>query len=692
MFRNNAAPLTFSAILLAACGGGGDSGPSASEPPITQMPPAGDPPPDPVNISVAMSPPPTSEVPKEIANLDSQTAAKIYENMPWTRTVTATDGNGQRVALSLRDSGNGDAEAFSFDSNSGEFSVRVPHDYERPQDADGDNLFDLALVAHELEGSPAIPFKIGIADRKEIFEDYPVVRLTGETKFGGLGRNIVPLGDVDNDGRPDLAIAAPGRHLRDRYAELPPAGYHPAGEFYIVSGQALGDNTLLDLEQAESAGIWHLAGTENDKNIGYNMTLVGDLDDDGQDDFVIARDESTIDVISGATLLERMASGGSSALDELTTGTITLSEDQVIGARTFAALGDLDGDGLADLALCASEYLGGSNIEAQVFAVSGAALKEVLLSGRTQPISHFYDQQEAAYYAYSGSHGNCGPLTALGDVNDDGLMDVAIPVPGPLAGDSGAMVFGGAELLELMQAGGRHKLSTIDIFYGAEEPFTRFTDADVLGTEQDYVVTPLGDVTGDQVADFGFSWIRYQNVDDSAYIIKGGDSLLSADGAIKDIRAMVTSGEAIQLAATPNGLIENAYRVEPIHGLLAPENGLHSTLIFVGAGESAGSSFNSFSIAADELPDGGTLIASLPIAGTGALSIPKAYGRLLSYVSSVGDLNTDGYGDLAIGWGTAGTGPSEDIGVVLLVSGKEIFAARDRGETFVPKDWLAPQD
>lgn len=685
MFRNSAAPLAVSVFLLASCGGGGDSVAPPPEPPGGETPPAAE------DINLAMSPPPKSEAPKDRSNPNSQTLARIYENMPWSRTVAATDGDGEPVALSLTDNGNGDAEMFTFDTETGEFSLRAPQDYERAQDANGDNEFDLMMVAHEFPGAPSIPFKMEIVDRKEIFEDFPVVWLRGETVFGGLGRNITSLGDIDDDGRPDLAVAAPGRHSRDDYADLPPAGYHPAGEAYVLSGEVLGGTTLLNLDEADTAGVWHLVGTEDDKNVGYNMTLVGDLDDDELDDFVIARDETTLEIISGATLLNRMKSGGDSVFDDLPTGTISLPTNQLIGPRTLAAIGDLNDDGLTDLAMCTYQAKGGGSVEAQVYAVSGAALKDVMFAGTTRPISDLYAKQQAAYYAYTGNHYNCGPLSALGDVNNDGLIDVAIPVPGPLAGDAGVMVFGGAELLEMMQVGGRHKLSSFDIFVGKKPPFTRFFDNDAIGTEQDYMVTALEDVTGDGVDDFGFSWVRYQRADDSAFIIKGGASLLSADGAVKNIRAMVPGGDAIQLAASPDGLTEDESRVEPLHALLAPKDGLHPTLVFVGAGETTGHLFDSYSVTADELPDGGTSIVPLPIAGTGLISIPRANGRLLSHVTSVGDLNTDGYGDLAVGWGTSGGGRTEDTGDVLLVSGKEIVEARNRGEALVPSDMLAPQ-
>ena len=82
----------------------------------------------------------------------------------------------------------------------------------------------------------------------------------------------------------------------------------------------------------------------------------------------------------------------------------------------------------------------------------------------------------------------------------------------------------------------------------------------------------------------------------------------------------------------------------------------------------------------------------LPLSGVGGFSIPRSNSRQLSYVTSIGDLNRDGYGDMAIGWDVADPGNIEDSGTVLLISGREIIEARDRGETLQPSRMIQVPD
>ncbi|MEO1188448.1 MAG: hypothetical protein AAFW60_05185, partial [Pseudomonadota bacterium] len=623
MLRRSAAPIALCVFILAGCDSGSEDAmlPESVVPGPTEPTPA-DPPSTETEYTLTITSPPESgtKTSTNSASSKPRSLATLPENRDWTLIARSPDGRGNFLTLRLTDAGNGDAEAFTYDNDSGELTLRTPLDYERPIDADADNTFELLMELTGLPGKPTIPFALDVTDMSEIFEDFPVVWLNGETEFGGLGRAITPLGDIDSDGRPDLAVAAPGRHARDAYTSLPPSDYHPAGEVYFVSGDVLSETTFFNLNAAPETGLAHIIGTPDDLNLGYNMTLIGDLDEDEIEDFIVSSDASTIEIISGATLIEAMTQGLDTEVSEIGSGQIRLDGDtraHDLNPRTFAPIGDLDDDGLTDLAFCATELRFGSNVDAQIFIVSGTVLQDALSAGGTQQIADLFAPGKVGYSVYSGNHSTCGPLTALGDIDGDELVDLAIPMPGPLADDSGVLIYSGAQMLGVLQAGGRQQVTPFQKFQGVDDHFIQFTDTSARATEQHHMVTALGDVTGDGIDDFGFGWGRYHTASDSAYVVKGAQGLLTPGTERVNIRSLMQRGGAIQLAASPEGLSANAYRVEPVHVLRAPEDGLHDTLIFVGAGESSSSQFENFSLSADDLPSGGTAIAPLPISGLG---------------------------------------------------------------------------
>src|SRR5690606_24529061 len=119
-------------FALQACGGGGGSG---SPPP----PPAPPPPPPPVN---------------QAPTITSASSASINEGATGTvYTLTATDPDGDTLTRSLV--AGGDASVFSFNASTGVLSLSAALDFEAPQDANGDNIYEVSFRVEDGRGGTA---------------------------------------------------------------------------------------------------------------------------------------------------------------------------------------------------------------------------------------------------------------------------------------------------------------------------------------------------------------------------------------------------------------------------------------------------------------------------------------------------------------------------------------------------------
>ena len=95
----------------------------------------------------------------------------------------------------------------------------------------------------------------------------------GEDSFDMSGYAVSGAGDVNNDGYDDFVIGA--------YYDEDGGNY--AGQTYLILGKAAGWSMDTDLSNAD-ASFW---GEDTGDNSGYAVSDVGDVNNDGYDDFII---------------------------------------------------------------------------------------------------------------------------------------------------------------------------------------------------------------------------------------------------------------------------------------------------------------------------------------------------------------------------------------------------------------------
>lgn len=218
-----------------------------------------------------------------------------------------------------------------------------------------------------------------------------------------FGRSLCS-GDVNGDGVSDLMVSGPA----DTSEFVEP--HIDGGLVYAILGPMRGDISLDDGagHPTGADGLWQ--GERSDANAGIALSCGGDANGDGRDDVLVGAPGWLVDTATTHLLLN--AASGDHSLAE---ADWTLeSADSWLGA--YATLdSDLDGDGLADMAI--------SN----------------LITDREGEILLYYGGQrsgreglggEDALLSEENTDDTLGPVAGGQDLNDDGFEDLLLGAPG----------------------------------------------------------------------------------------------------------------------------------------------------------------------------------------------------------------------------------------------------------------------
>ncbi|NOT29010.1 MAG: hypothetical protein HOP15_01020 [Planctomycetes bacterium] len=211
----------------------------------------------------------------------------------------------------------------------------------------------------------------------------------GDATGDDFGRSLAGAGDLDGDGAPDLLVGAPG----GRYARA----------FSGATGAVLWSATRTHPEQ----GIYHytmMPENPGSARFGWALCGLGDQDHDGHRDVAVGYPESSsLWILSGT-------SGDTLGLH--TSAALGWNGDSKMAYLGFALapLGDVNGDGLEDLAVGAptfSFYTGHSynDFTGRALVLAGGFRKDHVVGGASESLGR----------AVSGA----------GDVDRDGHDDLA---------------------------------------------------------------------------------------------------------------------------------------------------------------------------------------------------------------------------------------------------------------------------
>jgi len=334
-----------------------------------------------------------------------------------------------------------------------------------------------------------------------------------------FSRALVPLGDLDGDGVGDLAVGAIGDDDGgpDRGAAwilfLQPDG--------TVKAEAKISETAGGFAGALDAGDW----------FGFSGAALGDLDGNGTGDLAIGapRDDDGV-ANAGAVWILFLAPDGSvtsHARIGATSGGFAgpLAANDQFGT-SLAALGDLDGDGVGELAVGAVHDSDGGADQGAVWILflkpDGTVKAQTKISETSGGFTGALD---------SGDQFAIG-LSALPDMNGDGLPELAV---GARADDDGGTDRGAVWLLFLAADGSVRSRAKISATSG------RFAgpldDGDFFGVS---VASP-GDLDGDGHVDL----LVGANLDDDGGTDRGAVWVLFLDasgGVLSQAKISASSG------------------------------------------------------------------------------------------------------------------------------------------------------
>ncbi len=451
------------------------------------------------------------------------------QELLWRASGLAGDSGGGAIASGYDLDGDGVADVVSGGQQSGGKGVVQVYSgvdgallYELLGDKINDQFGISVAMLPDLDGDGAADFVVGAMSNDWKASDAGsayvysggsgtlLKALHGQIADGRFGSRLAAAGDVDGDGVGDFLVAAYhdstqsfnggavflysgatfaplqsiycARKFQPNFGGSVSAGQDVDGDGvadFIVG--APNDTRVSDREGAATVYsgadghvIWDLAGPSPVAVFGQSVALLGDLDGDGLSEFAVGApfidhltfDEGSVFVYSGSDMSLRVELVGTESR-------------QLLGSN-LANVGDVDGDGVPDFT--AGDNTGTRGTDA------GAAR---LFSGRTLRQLYRFDGEAA------GDNFGVG-LTATGDLDGDGLPDLAIGAPysdvnGNASGASYA--FGTAPLWlqadpDVLSASKPYKVTIADGAPGATAALV-LTEIDGVPTFHLFLVTTL---------------------------------------------------------------------------------------------------------------------------------------------------------------------------------------------------------
>lgn len=477
--------------------------------------------------------------------------------------------------------------------------------------------------------------------------------LEGNLAGALMGASVASAGDLNNDGFADVVVGANAFDLdvSNEGAVLVFLG----GAAGVGNGDPFSADTFLQSNQIEG-------------QLGTAVAGAGDVNADGYDDLLVGArliDLGTTDE-GGVMLYFGGAAGVPSGFALGHASTVLQQQNVLFFGTSVAGAGDVNGDGYADVVVGAPGY-----------ASQGAAFVYI---GAARGLQGFPTQDAVTRSGQAGSAFGSA-VAGAGDVNSDGYADIIVGAP---LYDAGQNNEGAAFIFH----GGPNGIPAGDPSVAAA-----LLQGNQAGASFGLSVAGAGDVNSDGYADIvvGSIWTSGQPAEGAAFVFHGGPSgigngspataaaILQADQANSSFSGDVASagdvnndgfadiivgapsydvggsdsGAAFVFHGGPDG-VENGTPANADTFLQGNfPNGFFGGVVG-GAGDTNGDGYDDAVVTANTTL--GEQRVHVYLGGFSGISLSAATilssgqsGTSLDDVSSAGDVNADGYGDIVVG-------------------------------------------